>query len=184
MRVSVVLINFDGIPDAEEPGSALHRRFLSPEPTRSNLMRTTLKMAAVTGILAVGVFLVGLTSAHAGCGGGGGGYYRGGGYGGGHTFGSYGGGYGGGSGCGGCGMMMGGMSMGGMQMPVTQTAAMSMPGMNMGGYAAPPVPAPAPAPAPVPAPAAATAQYHCPMHPSVVASFPAKCPYCGMTLTR
>jgi hypothetical protein len=56
--------------------------------------------------------------------------------------------------------------------------------MTMGGSAAPAA-APTPAaPAPAPAAPAATAQYHCAMHPSVVASFPAKCPYCGMALTR
>ena len=59
-----------------------------------------------------------------------------------------------------------------------------MPGMNMNGNAAPAV-APAPAaPAPAPATPAAAARYHCPHHPGVVASFPAKCPYCGMALTK
>jgi hypothetical protein len=27
-------------------------------------------------------------------------------------------------------------------------------------------------------------QYHCPMHPNVMSTFPATCPYCRMALVR
>jgi hypothetical protein len=120
-------------------------------------------------MLAIGGLAAGATSAHAQCGGGG--SYRGGGYGGGHTFSQgFGGVYGG------CGMMMGGM-----QMPAMQAPAVSMPGMSMNGPAAPAAPT---APAAAATPTTAAASYHCPMHPNVVASFAAKCPYCGMALVR
>lgn len=143
-------------------------------------MRFRLRAAVLAGILALGGLTVATPSAHAQCGGGGsggGGFSRA--YGG-HTFnprvlGSSGG-YSARYGCGGCGMMMGGMNMGGMQMPATTAPATSMPGMSMNGNAAPA--------ASTPTAPAATTQYHCPMHPSVVASFPAKCPYCGMALTK
>jgi len=140
-------------------------------------MRSTVLMT----IFAIGGLAAGATSTHAQCGGGGGGgggYYRGGGYGGGHTFGRT---YSAGSfgGYGGCNM--GGMQMGGMQMPAPQVTAASMPGMDMNGPAAPAAP---PGPAATATPTAAAPSYYCPMHPSVMSTFPATCPYCQMALKR
>ena len=85
---------------------------------------------------------------------------------------------------------MTGMAMGGMNMAATPQAPMA--GMNMAapapaapqnGMAGMNMAAPAP-PAPAPAPAAAGAQYFCPMHPTVVSTGPATCPYCQMDLER
>jgi hypothetical protein len=33
-------------------------------------------------------------------------------------------------------------------------------------------------------PATAGATYHCPMHPNVMSTFPATCPYCQMALKK
>jgi hypothetical protein len=149
-------------------------------------------MTIVAGAFGVVALLGAAGPAAAQCsGGGGGGGYRGGGYAGGRTFGHaiYGGTMGGGAGC----MMMGGMSMGGMQMtampmpmqmPATATqqstggmqmTAMPMPTSDAQGSMAGVHAQPAPA-------APAAQQYHCPMHPNVVSSGPAICPYCRMAL--
>ena len=137
-------------------------------------MKMTFRTAAALGVMLLGGLSLGVARAHAGGCGGGGASYRGG-YGGGHTFArtAY---YGGGGSC------CSGMSMGGMRMPMMNMSGMQMPaagmqGMNMGGYS---TPAPAAPVAPA-APAAAT-QYFCPMHPDVVSSGPATCPYCQMAL--
>jgi hypothetical protein len=136
-------------------------------------MQMTFRTVLVFGVAALAGVSLGVTPAHAQCCGGGGGGYRGG-FGGGHTFAqtAYGG-YG--------GSCCHGMSMGGTAMPAMQAPAASMPGMNMSGYAYTQAPVTA---APATAAPAATARYHCPMHPSVVTSYPATCPYCGMALTR
>ena len=119
-------------------------------------MRSTLKTMALASVLAIGGLAVLHVSAHAGCGGGG--YPRTGGYGGGRSFNA---GYNGMRGSGGCG---GGCSMSGM----------SMPGMSHAGYA----------PQATSQPASTGIQYTCPMHPAVVSTNPANCPYCHMTLQR
>jgi hypothetical protein len=143
-------------------------------------MRLRQQTAALACTLSLGVLLIAAPSSQAQCGGsfgrGGRGYSRG------YYYGGY--------GCwgGGCGMMMGGMAMGSMPMSAAQAPLTSMPGMNMNGYAAPAA-APAPA-APVPSAAAlATPQpaalaYYCPMHPGVMSTFPANCPYCNMALKK
>ena len=61
-----------------------------------------------------------------------------------------------------------------------------MPGMNMNGNAAPAPASPAPSPAApaATAPTSANAAYYCPMHPGVMSTFPATCPYCQMALKR
>lgn len=150
-------------------------------------MRFRLLRMSVTAVLALMGLAVGVSSADAQCGGGG--YYRGGGYGGGRAFAQSYGGYGR-MGGGGCGMMMGsmnmgGMAMGGMPMAVTQAPTASMPGMSMSANAAP-VAAPTPAPPPAAPTAAPTAgaMYYCPMHPGVMSTFPAICPYCQMALKK
>ena len=141
--------------------------------------------------LALGGEAVTAAPAHAGCGGYGGsvgGYGVGAGRAFAQTYQGYSGGYGyaGGYGCGGgsgCGMMMGGMGMSGMAMgtmpmPTGQAAVASMPGMNMSGAAAA---APAAAPG---APVSSNATYYCSMHPNVMSTFPAVCPYCQMALQK
>jgi hypothetical protein len=69
------------------------------------------------------------------------------------------------------------MSMQGMNIGAMQTPAASVPGMNMGSYYAPAPTAPVAPTAP-----AVASQYFCPMHPNVVSSGPATCPYCQMAL--
>jgi hypothetical protein len=136
-----------------------------------------MRMMVLMAALAIGGLSAVEIPAHAGCGGGGGSR---GGYGGGHTFArSYG---AGGSCCSGMsmsGMPMSGSNMAGMSMaapaaPAPAPAA-DMSGMNMGATAAP---------APAGNVAASAARYTCPMHPNVVSSGPARCPYCSMALVR
>ena len=90
-------------------------------------MRLTLRATMMTGILAVGGILTATSPADAGCGGG----SRGGSYGG-HCFGraTY------ARGCGGS-CNMAGVNMAAPTMQTMPMAGASMPGMNMGGYAAP-----------------------------------------------
>lgn len=126
-------------------------------------MRSTLKTMAFAGVLAIGGLAMFHLSAHAGCGGG----RSGGGYGGGHSFGAGYGSRGGSCGGGECGM-----------------SGMAMPGMNMGAYAPAPGYAPVAYPQAPPQPAAASAQYTCPMHPTVLSGAPGSCPYCHMALQR
>jgi hypothetical protein len=85
------------------------------------------------------------------------------------------------------------MGMGGMQMSGMQMSGSSMQGMNMNDMVTPtaraqnagfaPAPVVATAPATTPAPAASAKNY-CPMHPGVMSTFPATCPYCQMALKR
>ena len=109
-------------------------------------MRFRLRTMALSGVLVLGGVVIALSSAHAGCGGGGYGRAWGG-----HTFGTYDGGYsGGGSGC--------SMGIGDMNM-CCKMDYMNMIGMNMSGNAAHPqnaAPTPA-APAAIPPPPAAPA---------------------------
>ncbi|MFO0890943.1 MAG: heavy metal-binding domain-containing protein [Isosphaeraceae bacterium] len=155
-------------------------------------MRMRLRTMTLFAILVTGTLLATPARAHAqGCCGGGGGYSGSRGAWGGHTF--YAGGYRGGSYCNmnmaGMGMSMD-MGMGGMQMGAMPMNGSSMQGMSMTGMAAPAAPAQttgfapaATAPAASPAPAA-SATYYCPMHPNVMSTFPATCPYCQMALKR
>lgn len=154
-------------------------------------MRFRLRTTALVGVLALGGSAIAMPlPSLAGCGGGGG-YSRGGGYGGGHTFGAFGGGgysrgggySGGGSCCGMGGMSMGG-NMSGMNTGGTAMPAPSMQGMNMGGYAPPATTAPATAAARPATPTAAGSLYSCPMHPNVMSTFAATCPYCQMALKK
>lgn len=129
------------------------------------MMKMRLQTIGFVGALAIVGLTAGGSSAHAGgCCGGGRASYSGGGYGGGHTFSRS-----SNFGYSGSGMSCG--AMGGMSMAPARTNGVGMQGMPMGGY-------------PAPTPAAATASYACPMHPGVVSTTPASCPYCGMALTR
>lgn len=119
-------------------------------------MRQVMRTMGLASVLAIGAFVLVEASADAGCGGGG--RVRGG-YGGGHSFGVA---HGARASC--CGTR--GTSTGGMMMPMSQGASASMQGSYQG------------------AAAPAAASYACPMHPGVVSSTPASCPYCGMALTR
>ena len=173
-------------PSRGRPGGDRGAR--RPEPSRGSkprirprlpgddVMRPTLRTTIVAGVLAVCGLLATTRLAHAGgcCGGGGGGarYSAARTYSAPNTRAAC---------CNMTGMNMAGMPMASMQMPAT-----SMQGMDMTGA---PVPIPAPAAtstkAPQPAaPAAAASQYFCPMHPKVVASGPATCPYCRMALKK
>jgi hypothetical protein len=135
-----------------------------------------MRMMVLMADLAIGGLSAGETLAQAGCGGGGSRSS----FGGGHTFASS---YGrGGSCCSGMSMSampMSGSNMAGMSMatPVAPAPAPAgdMSGMSMGATAAP---------ATAGTVAATAARYTCPMHPSIVSSGPARCPYCGMALAR
>ncbi len=77
---------------------------------------------------------------------------------------------------GGCRMNMQGMNMQGMNMQ-----DMNMSDMNMNGAAASQGMASTPSAGAVPP---RGASYFCPMHPNVMSTFPATCPYCQMALQR
>jgi hypothetical protein len=144
------------------------------------VMGLRLRTMALAGVLPLAGLVIAGPSAQAQCGGGYGRAW------GGYSHGYYGGGYG----CwgGGCGMMMGSMAMGGVPMSLAQAPMTSMPSVNMNGYAArsaataPAASVPS-APASV-APQPAAASYYCPMHPGVMSTFPANCPYCSMALKK
>ena len=78
------------------------------------------------------------------------------------------------------------MAMGGMNMAAPAPASQDgMAGMNMAAPAAAPQNGMAGMNMGAPAPAAtAGSPYYCPMHPTVVSSGPATCPYCQMALKK
>jgi Heavy metal binding domain len=137
-------------------------------------MRLTLRMMGLASIVAVAAIAIVPTLTHAGCGGGSRGS-------GGHSVGRTScGGYNGGGSC--CGM--GNMAMGGMGTGATPMSNGNMEGMSMGGGSASGRNGGAAPTAATQPTTAASAKYYCPMHPNVMSTFPATCPYCQMALVK